>query len=385
MYRTRFLPAKVGVFASLSITLVTASIQAQQPDPNAQLRPRVVSSTKNTSRDFGGWQPAQPQSEGPVTRASYYQQFSDMPNLNGASAAPSLPADSLVEALNDLRPVPPQRNLGASLVQPTADRMSEFNSQAAYNQEAGYGAGAGNYGAPNLQQSVMPNNRIPANLAAFQNGQPSVLPGQNGAGQFNAAQQPGQFGQGQFEQGLGQGQVGLGQFGQGQVYPTQNGYPAQNGNPLHSGAGQPQFASGLPYVTAAPGQRYPTSPYMGPRNLPIRYTSYQRNVAYQQPVNPAVLPQNVQPPVAPIYNPNNPGIYPTNYQCADGAAGAYVPPTYTPNWNPSMYSANNNGYKPLFSLGQENYNVQLGRGLYGQPTVYVPGQPFRNFFRYIFP
>ena len=62
-----------------------------------------------------------------------------------------------------------------------------------------------------------------------------------------------------------------------------------------------------------------------------------------------------------------------------------MPPTFTPNLTPNLYSANNSGYSPLFSLGQENYNVLLGRGIIGQPTVYVPGQPFRNFFRYISP
>jgi hypothetical protein len=50
-----------------------------------------------------------------------------------------------------------------------------------------------------------------------------------------------------------------------------------------------------------------------------------------------------------------------------------------------MYATNNAGHKPLFTMGQENYNVQLGRGIIGQPTVYVTGQPIRNFLRYISP
>jgi hypothetical protein len=64
---------------------------------------------------------------------------------------------------------------------------------------------------------------------------------------------------------------------------------------------------------------------------------------------------------------------------------AIVPPTVMPNQAPTMYSQNNAGMRPLISLGQENYNVQVGRGIIGQPTAYVPGQPFRNFFRYIMP
>jgi hypothetical protein len=102
-------------------------------------------------------------------------------------------------------------------------------------------------------------------------------------------------------------------------------------------------------------------------------------VANTQPT----LPQN-----APL------GVYPTQYQCTPGAAtypglgavpGNYVPPTLTPNLTPGTYSPNNSGYTPIFSLGQENYNVQIGRGIIGQPTVYVPGQPFRNFMRYLSP
>ena len=37
----------------------------------------------------------------------------------------------------------------------------------------------------------------------------------------------------------------------------------------------------------------------------------------------------------------------------------------------------------LVSLGQETYQVQVGRGLWGQPVAYVPGQRFRNWLRYL--
>ncbi len=43
------------------------------------------------------------------------------------------------------------------------------------------------------------------------------------------------------------------------------------------------------------------------------------------------------------------------------------------------------GYRPLFSLGQENQPVQVGQGLIGQPVAYVPGQTFRNWLRYLAP
>ncbi len=43
------------------------------------------------------------------------------------------------------------------------------------------------------------------------------------------------------------------------------------------------------------------------------------------------------------------------------------------------------GCKPLFTLGQDPYNVQLGQGIIGQPKAYVPGQSVRNFIRYFTP
>ncbi|PAY16201.1 hypothetical protein CKO51_27900 [Rhodopirellula sp. SM50] len=41
--------------------------------------------------------------------------------------------------------------------------------------------------------------------------------------------------------------------------------------------------------------------------------------------------------------------------------------------------------RSLITLGQENYMVQVGQGLWGQPVAYVPGQGLRNWIRYIFP
>jgi hypothetical protein len=113
------------------------------------------------------------------------------------------------------------------------------------------------------------------------------------------------------------------------------------------------------------------------------------NLASTQQVLPQYRTQQVLPQSQP-----NPSIYQTAFQqCAPsptfpGAGnvpGNYVPPTLTPNLTPGLYTPNNAGYSPLFSLGQENYNVLLGRGIIGQPTVYVPGQPIRNFMRYLSP
>ena len=61
---------------------------------------------------------------------------------------------------------------------------------------------------------------------------------------------------------------------------------------------------------------------------------------------------------------------------------AYAPPAAMPP--ATVYAPSNGGFVPVVGFGQAT-NAQLGRGLYGQPTAYVDGQPFRNFLRYIFP
>ncbi len=164
-------------------------------------------------------------------------------------------------------------------------------------------------------------------------------------------------------------------------------------------SGDPRFVSPPP---AAQVGNFATSPYRGP----------YRTVAYQLPQqSPPQMP--VQPPSALANQPQVvpptstlPQFQPTvgqlasyqalqpGYNCAPTipsngvpayVPGAVVPPTLPPNMTPQLYTPDNAGYRPLFSLGQENYNVQLGRGIIGQPTVYVSGQPIRNFLRYISP
>jgi hypothetical protein len=70
---------------------------------------------------------------------------------------------------------------------------------------------------------------------------------------------------------------------------------------------------------------------------------------------------------------------------AGGNPFIFYPQTTMPNSPASLAVAPKAGPRPIFTLGQENYNVQLGQGIIGQPTVYVPGQPIRNFFRYLSP
>ena len=156
-------------------------------------------------------------------------------------------------------------------------------------------------------------------------------------------------------------------------------------------AQQIEVASGYPFVSPAPRTgNYPTSQYNGSLFRPVSYQNVVQSP--QAPLSAAVA--NTQPTLPQFQNPPVAGVYPTQYQCTPGAStypppgampGTYVPPTLTPNLTPGTYSPNNSGYSPFFSLGQENYNVQIGRGIIGQPTVYVPGQPFRNFIRYLSP
>ena len=176
-----------------------------------------------------------------------------------------------------------------------------------------------------------------------------------------------------------------------------NGVNAQDARQVPGYQDPRQFATGLPFVTPAPSTgRYPTRPYIGPRYQLASYQQSQQNVIAPPGQYPSTqasstrVPSTLASSTQPLPQYQNPGVYPTAYQqCAPPYPGAgaetYVPPTFTPNLTPNIYTPNNGGYTPLFSLGQENYNVLLGRGLIGQPTVYVPGQPFRNFFRYISP
>jgi hypothetical protein len=58
---------------------------------------------------------------------------------------------------------------------------------------------------------------------------------------------------------------------------------------------------------------------------------------------------------------------------------AVLPPTFVA---PGASAA---PIRPLLSFGQQYKPVELGRGIVGQPVAYVPGEPIRNFVRYIFP
>ena len=410
--------------------------------------PQIVEAQQPTTlrRDSGGWQPTtqqptkqqivQPAAQ-PVLRTApaqvqtaYFQaqgSLSDgLPVLPvagqglpaGASAPPAfpgvggMPASSAPQFVSP--PVVPPENMAPPQL-PMANRANEggypsggqqFPARNQNNQQSS--DDYQNYGnqAPGYQpQSLPPSNYAGTNSQASAAG--GGVPARLASGELRTIQN----GRLPSRDDGSNSMVGGG---------SEQGPAGNNGRPGAEG-----FTTGLPFVTSAPRGRYPTSPYQPavfqsadyrPLAVPAQFASSTTSVpqAYVAPpptsttyptaTQPASLPQmaGAAPPAyltaqqapLPQYRYPQPGIYATAYQCtapgpsvpSTGAVpGGYLPPTLPPNLTPNLYTPNNSGYTPFFSLGQENYNVQLGRGIIGQPTVYVPGQPIRNFMRYISP
>ncbi|MEO8270625.1 MAG: hypothetical protein ABI557_12960 [Aureliella sp.] len=396
--------------ATLSVLGITQIVLAQQP------------SGTTLRRQSGGWQPTNKSTSSPPAQTAYFQEQGNPPNdrpampaaghamPSGIAGMPAFPDSSRMQA-TVTPPISPQQqiappnlptaNLGGQNIYPPSGFQGSAQGYAnaqRYNLEQGHSNPQGyDNRAPSIQPPNYPptNRQIPAQLAS------SELREIQGANSLprNVAPQPSSTGL--REQGLPSG----GQANSGRLAPD-------------------AFTSGLPFVTPAPQGRYATSPYQPaifqssdyrPMAVPAQFVSNataapQAYVA-PQPMSPANLTnsQAVVPPAAaatappyltaqqatlPQFRYPQPGIYSTAYQCtpssptypsAGAVPGAYIPPTLPPNLTPNLYTPNNSGYKPLFSLGQENYNVQLGRGIIGQPTAYVAGQPVRNFMRYLSP
>jgi hypothetical protein len=71
-----------------------------------------------------------------------------------------------------------------------------------------------------------------------------------------------------------------------------------------------------------------------------------------------------------------------------GAPVATIAPLPSATMIPSASSMPKGSGVPrhsLINLGQNRNPVVLGQGVIGQPVAYVPGQPIRNWIRYIFP
>lgn len=59
--------------------------------------------------------------------------------------------------------------------------------------------------------------------------------------------------------------------------------------------------------------------------------------------------------------------------------------TCIPTLGPSLGAMPMTGYQPILPIFSMPNSYYVGRGILGQPTVYVPGQTIRNFFRYLGP
>lgn len=183
--------------------------------------------------------------------------------------------------------------------------------------------------------------------------------------------------------------------------------PARNmgdGNALRSIDGRPpanagvyppsQIATGLPYVTPAPKGTYATRPY---NHALFQTAEFQRTA--QQPGGYAVSSQRgpgqlassqaqtqvvVPQPTSPPYVQPPGSSVPGNLVAATNSPQAVVPYNQ-PAYAAGGYTQSEVGMRPVVSFGQEKNPVVMGQGIVGQPTAYVPGQPIRNFFRYLFP
>ena len=125
----------------------------------------------------------------------------------------------------------------------------------------------------------------------------------------------------------------------------------------------PSYPRSAPVVNSAP---FVSSP---PCQFDARYMVSQN--VYRQSVDPCAQPMRG----GNAYAPSPYAMQPS------GSPFAYAPPTGMA-YNNNGY---NSGYRSLIGFGQSLNNAYLGRGIIGQPTAYVDGQPFRNFLRYIFP
>jgi hypothetical protein len=390
---------------SCFVNLAFSSLLAAQS--TASLSPQMSSSYRRS----GGWQASQqqvdgrqaseqqvgeqpvatPQADSPpsaVQRAYFQAQASlsegmpTLPALGGSPPAasyppnplPSLPANSLSGSGSRIPNGPPS-------LPPSSSRVAVPGGVSGANPESNYQSN-GSY-PPTGDRPVLPPTYQNTPAPARSNG---AVGGNSAAPRTTPAQAVGY---------PNPATPTAANANSGDLRAIQSDPGGQQPNPRLSAQ---SITSGLPYVTPAPTGRYATSPYQPAyfqasanqsAGVPTQFASSTRTV-------PAYLTAQVtsqSPNTLPQYQ--QPGIYPTAYECATPPApsypstgavpGSYVPPTLPANMTPNVYTPNNAGFKPFFSLGQESYNVRLGRGIIGQPTVYVPKQPFRNFLRYLSP
>ncbi len=366
-------------------------------------------------RYYGGWQSANNSASSPLVRQANFQ--APLPLINDPASlnASVLPPAAGMQP-NGMQPNGMQSPSGLPNAYPMSDGYGGANlpntsavQPAAFDQFSN----PGGYLPPTDVRQASGSGLREAQVnhpAGVQPGmQPGMQPGyrptvmqQGGQVYPPGAYQPGAYPPGAYPPGYPQSGYGQQQLPPGQFRDAQS----QVANQQQMGGGSIPVVSQDPRFISPPPRTgtYATSPYRSP----YRTIGYQTNQGVPAQTVAQTMPPAVTPPLTvptqpvnvantstlPQYQPTV-GVYQTGYQyCPPGipsggvpsvVPGAVAPPTYPPNMTPQLYTPDNAGYRPLFSLGQENYNVQLGRGIIGQPTVYVPGQPVRNFLRYLSP
>lgn len=196
----------------------------------------------------------------------------------------------------------------------------------------------------------------------------------------------------------------------GTVPDTINGPPAVNSSPPMASP-QASIPDTAPYATTGPRLPSPTAGATGSQN------AFQSSPSDLQPMSAPALGdglarvENCNQVTAPSayyltssrYGGGCGNVYPTTYTTPTtytapiaGPVTTSVPPGALPPEIPPVGSVFPPATPPavaatpaaaparaLISFGQENYAVQVGQGLWGQPVAYVPGQGLRNWLRYM--
>ena len=126
----------------------------------------------------------------------------------------------------------------------------------------------------------------------------------------------------------------------------------------------PELSNGFATIdncncVSAPSDYNAASAIPGCASVGYQTPAYQATNSYQAPAYPTPQTYAVAPTAM-----SSPAVLPNGLAAPQGSAA--------PAGN-------------LVTFGQEVYPVQVGQGVWGQPVAYVPGQPVRNWFRYIFP
>lgn len=151
---------------------------------------------------------------------------------------------------------------------------------------------------------------------------------------------------------------------------TSSGRASQNGTASAGAAQNGSVLFPLPQSAPAPASN-------GHSAEPNRTTALQ-------PVSPPSLagppPAEITPSETRSDQPQPGAAYPVQSQPCPVVAG---PPAVVYRRAPLYAPAT--VYRPVVRLAPMPRSVTVGRGVVGQPTIYVPGQPVRNFLRWLSP